>query len=266
MKKIIDIETQNNLKKNNTIKRNFFSIIVPCFNGQQYIHRCLNSIISQTYNRFEVLVIDDGSTDSSYLLLKKFSDKDKRIKLIKHKINKGLPSARNSGINKSIGQYIAFLDIDDWWPKNKLNIYASYFLKGYDILYSDFTRFKSTKNLKLVRVKKNINSNELIFSNLIPISTGAYDKKKLGYRLFEYESPSEDWLFWLNLIKDSKKSIGINKNLMFYNVCSNSMSANKIKMAKRAWKIFRVFHKFNIIRSCYCFTVYFFNGVKRTFL
>ena len=128
MNKIYNIE-KNKIKKNTQIKNDFFSIIVPCFNGQQYIHRCINSVISQTYDRFEVLVIDDGSTDSSYEILKKYSNKDKRIKLIKHKVNQGLASARNSGLNNSVGQYIAFLDIDDWWPKNKLNIYVSYFLK-----------------------------------------------------------------------------------------------------------------------------------------
>jgi teichuronic acid biosynthesis glycosyltransferase TuaG len=254
------------IQKNTPFKSNFFSIIVPCFNGQKYIDRCIKSILSQTYNGFEVLVIDDGSSDSSYEILKKYSDEDKRIKLIRHKINQGLSSARNTGLNNAVGQFIAFLDIDDWWPKNKLNIYAGYFLMEYDLLYSDFTRFKSTKNKKLIRVKKNINFNKLIFSNLIPISTGAYDQKKLGYRYFEYDSPSEDWLFWLNLIKDSKKSLGINKNLMFYSVSGSSMSANKINMAKKAWMIFREFHKFNIIKSCYCFTIYFYNGIKRSFL
>ena len=256
----------NNSQKKSLIKSNFFSIIVPCFNGQKYIDRCIKSILSQTYNRFEVLVIDDGSSDSSYKILKKYSVSDKRIKVLKHTTNQGLSSARNSGLNNAVGQYIAFLDIDDWWPKNKLNIYFGYFLKEYDLLYSDFTRFKSVKNKKLIRVKENINFKKLIFSNLIPISTGAYDQKKLGYRIFEYDSPSEDWLFWLNLIKDSKKILGINKNLMFYNVSSSSMSANKFNMAKKAWMIFRQFHKFNIIKSFYCLTIYFFNGIKRSFL
>ena len=117
----------NNAQRNPLIKSNFFSIIVPCFNGQKYIDRCIKSILSQTYNRFEVLVIDDGSSDSSYKILKKYSVSDKRIKVLKHATNQGLSSARNSGLNNAVGQYIAFLDIDDWWPKNKLNIYVGYF-------------------------------------------------------------------------------------------------------------------------------------------
>lgn len=261
MKKKIELK-----KKKNCIRKGLFSIIVPCYNSSQFIDRCMNSILIQTYKKFEVLIVDDGSTDLSYKMLKKFSFKDKRFKIIRHKNNLGVSSARNSGLNLSVGQFVAFLDIDDWWPKNKLDIYASYFSKGYDLLFSNYYRVKSYKDRRLIRVRKNIHFDILVFSNLIPTSTGAYDQEKIGFKVFDFESPSEDWLFWLSLIKVSKKSQGIQKNLMFYNVSNQSLSANKLKMAKKAWFIFRKFHKYGVVRSTYCFLIYSYNGIRRFFI
>jgi len=258
-------ENKKNKKKNKT-KSAFFSIIVPCYNGGKFIEKCMLSILAQTYKNFEVLIIDDGSIDSSNEILKKFTSIDKRFKIIKHKKNQGLSSARNSGLIEASGQYIAFLDIDDWWPNDKLEIYNAHFEKGYDFLYSNFTKIKSNNKKKLIKVKKSVKFNTLIFSNQIPVSTGAYNQNKIGFMQFSYKSPSEDWLFWLDLIKKSKKSLGIQKNLMFYNVSNLSMSANKINMAKKAWSIFREFHKFGVIKSIYIFLIYCLIGIKRTYL
>jgi hypothetical protein len=256
---------KNKFLKEKKFRDGFFSIIIPCYNGERYVERCIKSIKNQTYRKFEALLIDDGSSDQSYEVFKKNTYGDSRFKIIRHKKNLGLSASRNSGIMNSTGEYIAFLDIDDWWPKTKLRVYSHYFLKGSDLLFSDYTRVNGIKNRK-IRVKKNISFKMLLASNLIPVSSSAFNQMKTGTQFFKYKSPSEDWLFWLNLIKLSKYPLGISKNLMFYNVSNDSMSANKLIMARRAWYIFRDYHRFNFYKSAYYFLIYFIRGLKVNFL
>ena len=246
-------------------KNGYFSVVVPCYNGEAFIERCIKSIKNQTYEKFEVLLIDDGSIDNSYKLLKRYIRGDSRFKIVKHEKNLGLSAARNSGIKHAKGEFLAFLDIDDWWPKRKLDTYYNYFLKGNDLIYSDYTKVYSRRKKKIT-VKKKINFEMLSVSNLIPISSGAYNQSKIGAKFFKYKSPSEDWLFWLDLFKKPRKSFGIPINLMFYTVSSSSMSANKYTMAKRAWIIYRKYHRFNIIKSIYYLITYTIIGFKKNYL
>ena len=96
-----------------------FSVIIPVFNVEEYLEKCVNSVLQQTYSDFEVLLIDDGSTDSSSVICDCFAERDKRVRVI-HKANGGLVSARNTGIMNAIGDYICYVDGDDWTHPNML--------------------------------------------------------------------------------------------------------------------------------------------------
>src|SRR5690554_1488167 len=96
------------------------SIITPVYNSQKYLEKTINSVLKQTYTSWELILIDDCSSDKSRKTIKKFAQQDERIKLITLKINSGAAIARNVGIEVAIGRYIAFLDDDDVWVENKL--------------------------------------------------------------------------------------------------------------------------------------------------
>lgn len=98
------------------------SVIVPVFNAEKYLKMCLNSLVSQTLKNIEIICIDDGSTDNSLAILDKFKSKDNRIKIIKQK-NYGVSMARNNGISEAQGEYIGFVDADDWVDKDFLKNY-----------------------------------------------------------------------------------------------------------------------------------------------
>lgn len=98
------------------------SVIIPIFNVEEYLHVCLNSILNQSYKDFEVICIDDASTDSSLQILEYFAKKDSRIKILKNDSNKGPGYSRNRGLDISEGKYIAFLDGDDWFSSNAFKI------------------------------------------------------------------------------------------------------------------------------------------------
>ena len=111
------------------------SIITPLYNGEEFIKDAVESVLAQTYENWELLVIDDGSADNGYNIVKEYSDKDKRIKLLKNEKNSGVTKTRNKGIESSEGRYIAFLDSDDMWQKEKLERQIN-FMKAHDAAIS----------------------------------------------------------------------------------------------------------------------------------
>ena len=112
-----------------------FSVIVPVYNAEKYLERCIKSIVNQTYKGFEVIVINDGSTDNSLTLLQELGEKDERINLINRK-NKGVSSARNEGIQKARGEYILFVDADDYIDKKLLENLDQYAVNTGLIVYN----------------------------------------------------------------------------------------------------------------------------------
>jgi teichuronic acid biosynthesis glycosyltransferase TuaG len=197
-------------------------------------------------------------------LINNFISKDSRFKLINLTQNQGQSSARNKGLDYSSGKYICFLDSDDWWPSDKLEVFKTYFNKGYDFLYSDYTRVnEDSKKETYVKVKGKIKYEDLLMFNPIPLSTVAFNSEKLGMIKFRDIKLSEDWVFWLDLFKKKIRSFGINKNLMFYNVHSSSSSSNKFNMLFRAWYIYRNYHGVSLMRSGIYLIGFIINGIKK---
>ena len=257
------VSQDNQINKKNK-KRALFSIIIPCYNAATSIERSLQALSQQTLKDFEAIVINDGSIDQSLQLINKFISKEPRFKLINLTQNQGLSNARNLGLDYSSGKYICFLDSDDWWPSNKLEVFESYFNKGYDFLYSNYTRvYKNTKKEIYVKVKKEIKYEDLLMFNPIPLSTAAFDSDKFGIIKFKDANVSEDWIYWLDIFKKKIRSFGINKNLMFYSVSPDALSSNKFKMLSRAWQIYRDYHGVSFLRSCFYLVIYIMNGLKK---
>jgi len=248
--------------KNN--KKFIFSIVIPCFNSDSTIKRTLLSVQKQNYENFEAIIINDGSTDFSVQIIKKFSSKDSRFKLINLAQNNGLSNARNIGLNYSSGKYVCFLDADDWWPNDKLEVFKKYFNKGYDFLYSDYIRVnKKTKKETYIKVQNEIKYEDLLMFNPIPLSSVAFALDKFGMIKFRDIKLSEDWIYWLDLFKKKIRPFGINKNLMFYNVDPNSLSSNKLKMISRAWYIYRHYHGVSFLRASFYLVGYILNAIKK---
>jgi len=251
-------------KKIKTKKNPTFSVIIPCYNAASTIQRTLFALTQQTFDDFEAIIINDGSEDLGPQIVKKFTSNDPRFKLINITQNQGLSNARNIGLDYSSGKYICFLDSDDWWPSNKLEVFKKHFNKGYDFLFSDYTRvYENTKKEIYVKVKKEIKYEDLLMFNPIPLSTAALNSEKLGMIKFKDIKLSEDWVFWLDLFKNKIRPLGINKNLMFYNVNSNSLSSNKLKMISRAWYIYRHYQGVSFLRASFYLVVYIINAIKK---
>ena len=248
--------------KKNTKK--IFSIIIPCYNGANTIQRTISSILEQSYNNYEVIIVNDASTDDSLEIIKRHVANDSRFKILNLKKNLGLSGARNSGLQSVCGKYICFLDADDWWPSKKLEEYLKFFNEGYDLLYSNYTRINAqTGKKKYIKVIRHIKYKHLLANNPIPVSSAAFNSETIGLHTFKDILLAEDWLYWLDIFKKKPKNLGINKNLMFYNVSRGALSSNKLKMASRAWSIYRNYHKFNFFKSIFLLIKYLILGLKK---
>jgi glycosyltransferase involved in cell wall biosynthesis len=212
------------------------SIIIPCFNQGQYLEETLQSILSQTYNFWECLIVDDGSTDNTSFIAKEYLLIDSRFKYFK-KENGGLSSSRNYGVKLSSGNFIQFLDSDDLLENTKLeesiNIIED---KGCNLVISDFKMYHNELDkyynpyfqlsLDHLNVQSIIFGWDIKFS--IPIHTALFDKEIISEISFNEEvKAKEDWLFWIKLF--SQKNITpyfINKKLVTYRIHHHNMTSN----------------------------------------
>ena len=258
------IVSQDNQINKKTKKRALFSIIIPCYNSARSIERTLQALSQQTLKDFEAIVINDGSKDLTLQIINEFTFKDPRFKLINLTQNQGLSNARNLGLEYSSGKYICFLDSDDWWPSDKLEVFKNHFNKGYNFLFSDYTRvYEDSQKETYIKVKKEIKYEDLLMFNPIPLSTAAFDADKFGMIKFRDIKLSEDWVYWLDLFKNKIRSFGISKNLMFYSVSNDALSSNKLRMISRAFYIYRHFHGVSFLRSCYYLVIFLIHGIKK---
>ena len=138
------------------MKRPLVSVIVNCFNGEQYLKECIQSIINQTYTNFEIIFWNNNSSDNSKKIFYKF--KDKRFRYFENKGLKNLYDARNLAVNKAKGEYLCFLDTDDWWKKEKIQKQITLFKKNDSLkfVYSNFYLFDQESNKKVLFSKKKL--------------------------------------------------------------------------------------------------------------
>ncbi|MEQ5679554.1 glycosyltransferase family 2 protein [Providencia rettgeri] len=236
------------------------SIIMPCYNAEKYISESINSVLAQTYTKFELIIIDDSSTDKSINIISEYQDN--RIKLIKSNLNQGVATSRNKGIMAAKGQYISFLDSDDLWEPSKLEKQITLLESGWDLVCSNYSAFKSDGKTKLRISPRVITYEDLLRSCFIGNLTGIYCAKKLG-KFFQKSTGAEDYLMWLAILKSAQKAYCIQESLAKYRISNTSLSSNKFKAIKWQWSIYRNELKLSTPKSLYYFSHYLLNALKK---
>lgn len=240
------------------------SIIMPAYNAERFIGESIESVINQTYKNWELLVINDFSNDSTKDIIEDYCKKDKRIKLLEQEKNKGVVKARNRGINESKGKYIAFLDSDDLWKNNKLEIQIRYMeANRIYMTYTGYSYISESGNfIKEIYIPKKLNYKQALKGNQIGCLTVVINKSKIG----NFEMPNlkhEDYATWLSILKNDIVAHGILENLAKYRKVNNSVSSNKLKTIIWTWKIFRKNEKIGIVRSSYFLIRHLMRGIKK---
>ncbi len=249
--------------------KNLVSIIVPVYNVQKYIAATIECVRAQTYTDWELILVENGSTDGTGAYVKQYLQEhpDERIKLYETGANIGAAAARNFGMEKSQGRFVTYLDSDDLWLPEKLEhqlafmekTEAAFCFTGYE--FADETG-KGTG--KVVRVPAAINYRQALQNTTIFTSTVMFDTKKLPKeKLHMPLVKSEDTALWWRILREGHLAYGLQENLVLYRRISNSLSSNKIEALRRIWNLYRKEEKLSIPFSVYNFCLWAWRAVKR---
>ncbi len=248
------------------MKDGLVSIITPVYNAEEFIVQTIESVQAQTYNDWELLLIDDCSTDSSAELIRSFTNNDNRIRYVKLNKNSGAAVTRNTGLAMAKGRYIAFLDSDDIWKAQKLEKQME-LIKEKDIGFV-FTSYRyimqdGSPMSKVARAPEKIDYNGLLKNTIIGCSTVLIDKKIIGDFRMANVRRGQDTATWLQLLKKTDYAYGIYDDLVWYRVVSGSLSDNKFTAIKRTWNTYRNVEHLSLPKAMYVFVFYAYNAVKK---
>jgi teichuronic acid biosynthesis glycosyltransferase TuaG len=243
------------------------SIIVPVYNAGRFIDETIQTVLDQAYTNWELLLVDDKSTDESVKLIKPYVAKDKRIKLLSNKQNSGAAVSRNKGIDDAQGRYIAFLDADDLWAPTKLEKQVAFMLEK-DCAFSftgyEFANASGRPNGKKVHVPATITYKQALKNTTISTITVMFDTTKLAKSDIRMPAvESEDTATWWCVLKKINCAYGLNHTLSVYRRCGATLSSNKIESAKRTWKLYRHSESLGLLQSSYYFGHYVVNASMR---
>lgn len=236
------------------------SIITPVYNREEFLEECVQSIINQTYKNWELILVDDCSEDSSVEIIKRFIESDSRIKGYFFKKNFGAGIARNKGIEISKGRFIAFLDSDDYWHKEKLEKQIEFMINR-NIDFSYTYSIKLDKNdipAKILLPPKSVTFFTLLFNNYIKTPTAVYDTLRIGKVYMPNYRKRQDWGLWFNILNKTKKAFCLSIPLAYFRTSNNSLSKNKLSLIKENFNFYRNHLQKNIVSSfflMFCFLI-----------
>ncbi len=244
------------------------SIITPLYKCENFIEETIKCVIGQTYKKWEMLLIDDCTPDNSSEIVKKYSQIDNRIKYFKLDENSGAAIARNRGLKEAKGRFIAYLDADDLWKKDKLEKQIKFMIENnYAFTCTDYEKINEEGNSlnKIVRIPRKVNYNLFLRNTIIQTVGVIVDTKKTGKELLVMPNirRRQDAATWCQLLKSGYDCYEVPENLSYYRVVNNSLSSNKIKAIKGTWFLYRKIEKLSLLKSCICFIGYAFNAVKK---
>ena len=218
------------------------SVITPCYNAERYLASAIESVISQTFSDWEMIVVDDCSTDGSAAIVRRYAQDDVRIRLLSTMQNTGSPAIpRNIGIENAHGRYLAFLDSDDIWLPTRLEHQIP--LMAIDdaaIVFSDYRKIDADGNIhaSVVTAPRIVSYKRLLHSNYCGCLTVMYDTAKVDKMYFKQRG-HEDYILWLSIVKRGYRAYNTGTVEALYRIVGQSVSSNKIRAFRWQWHILR---------------------------
>ncbi|CAM3819084.1 glycosyltransferase family 2 protein [Sphingobacterium prati] len=240
-------------------KDNTVSVIMPAYNAEKFIRYSIESVLNQSFEDWELLIIDDHSSDNSYSIAMDYSSKDHRIKVLKTDAPSGSPAEpRNLGISLAKGTFIAFLDSDDIWLPSKLAEQIVLLMQNEStvIVYADYEKIDEEGNSgdRIIRAPSQVEYKELLKGNVIACSTALVDLRKIKELCFEKQG-HEDYALWLKALRLTQGQARNTGTIqMLYRVRQGSISSNKWKAVQWVWRIFRKNEGLSFSSSLYYLT------------
>lgn len=245
------------------------SIIVPVYNAGKYICETMDCVRAQTYETWELLLVEDGSTDETVQKIADYvaAGQETRIRLIRQAGNFGAARARNRGLSEAKGRYIAYLDADDLWEKDKLERQLR-FMEEKEAAFS-FTGYEFADENgiglgKVVHVPERLGYRQALGNTTIFTSTVMFDTDRISKEMLEMPlMKSEDTALWWRILRSGYPAYGLDENLVRYRRAGKTLSSNKLEAIRRIWHLYRRAEKMNVVQSAWHFCFWAFRAVKR---
>lgn len=243
----------NSKTKDNCFEESLVSIIMPVYNCKDFIGITLDSVIAQTYQNWELIIVDDCSTDNTADVIASYADKEPRIRYYKLSTNSGAAISRNTAVDQAKGKYLAFLDSDDVWFPEKLKRQINFMRQnGYTFTCTSYIKIDDKGNYlnRTIRAKA-VSDYDAILKRNPGNSTVIYDAEVLGKFKIPNIRKRNDYVMWLQVIKKAKNLYGLDEPLGCHRIRNGSLSKNKAGLVGYHWKVYRDIEKLSIIKSSY---------------
>lgn len=231
------------------------SIITPTFNAARYIGETILSVQNQRHQDWEMLIVDDCSSDQTKAIITAFAEKDNRIKVLELEHNSGAGIARAYALEKATGRYIAFLDADDMWKPEKLEKQLAFLGENklpFTFSFYDCIDENGTVLHKRIKAPLQLSYRQLFFCNFIGNLTGIYDTDYFGKIPIPSFRKRQDWMVWLTVLKKIKTARPVPESLALYRIRKDSISASKLTLLKHNYWVYRDFHRKGTIGAFFC--------------
>ncbi len=244
-------------------KNPLVSIITPVYNSEAFLKQTIESVLIQTYTNWELILIDDCSTDCSVSIINNYSKKNNRVVLLTNNTNCGPAATRNVGINHSSGEFVAFLDSDDWWLPNKLENQIGFMLaKNINFSYTSCVLHKEINKKQVIyKAPKSIDHLRILHSNPLYSPTVIYCQTAEKIKIPLVENAIEDWVHWINILQRYKIGYLLDEPLSCYRVRDDSISAKKTIMISKVWRFYS--KTFSPHKRFFYFAMYIINNLKK---
>jgi teichuronic acid biosynthesis glycosyltransferase TuaG len=241
------------------------SVITPAYNAAGVVGQAIGSVQSQTFPDWEMLVVDDCSTDDTVSVTRNFAGTDGRVRLLHQPVNAGPANARNAALKAARGRYVAFLDSDDLWLPRKLELQLAFMAENRAaISYTAYRRFDphTQSTGVLIPARPAFNYRALLGNPGIACLTAIVDRERTG----PFAMPPvrhEDFALWLSLLRGGLEARGLNVDLARYRVSETSVSSNKLRSATWVWNIYRNIEGLSLPYAGWCLTHYAINAIRK---
>lgn len=252
--------------KTGNINDPIVSIIMPAYNAERFIRETICSVVTQTYVDWELLVIDDGSSDSTCEIVDEFAAHDGRIKLVKNEKNIGVASTRNRGFDLCKGRYVALLDSDDVWFADKLERQIDLSEEtGADIIYCSYKMIDEQGRAICddFIVPEATDFESCLSKSTISCSTAMLSREIVDNYRFNKDYYHEDLVLWLQLLRDGYVARGVPEVLVAYRLLHSGRSSKKTRSALNRWRVYRKYLKLSIPKSIKSIIKYAFLGIRK---
>lgn len=244
----------------------FVSVIMPAYNAERFLEEAVRSVMNQTFQDWELLILDDCATDGTYALAERLAAEDDRITLYKNERNMGVARTRNRGFDLCRGQYVALLDSDDVWHPQKLEKQLERMQEtGADLAYTSYSIVDTQGNKVKADflVPAEVTYEDQLRVNAIGCSTVMLKAELLKNYRFATDFYHEDYVLWIQLLRDGHKAAGCQEVLTDWRYVENSRSFNKAKAARNRWHIYREYLKLPLWKSIRAFGGYAVSSLKK---